>query len=183
MSSKTQYVILGLLHERALSGYEIKKIIDIQMKFFWQESYGQIYPVLNDLLNGGLIQEAFSGEHKPSERTKTLYKITDKGRDEIKKWFDAENEKETVRNELLLKLFLSTDDDRSAMRTHLIKMNEQSHAQLELFKQFSEELSMIVELHKNHRQVLDVLSLGIMQQELYCSWSKDLIEKYGKGGS
>jgi DNA-binding PadR family transcriptional regulator len=182
MSKKTRYVILGLLHERMLSGYEIKKIIDMQMKFFWQESYGQIYPVLGELLGEGLIQEAPDVDCKPSERTRTVYAITAKGRDDVKKWFEAENEKETVRNELLLKLFLSTDDDRLVMQKQLMKLHEQSRKQLELFREFREELTQIIALHKNHSQILDVLSLGISQQELYCAWSEELIKRYGESG-
>ena len=41
---KTRYVILGLLLEGSLSGYDIKKIIDTRFSFFWSESYGQLYP-------------------------------------------------------------------------------------------------------------------------------------------
>jgi DNA-binding PadR family transcriptional regulator len=37
---KTRYVLLGLLQEEELSGYEMKKAIDIRMSFFWQESFG-----------------------------------------------------------------------------------------------------------------------------------------------
>ena len=43
---QTDYVILGLLAERPLSGYQIKKIIDIRFQFFWSESFGQIFPAL-----------------------------------------------------------------------------------------------------------------------------------------
>ena len=47
---KTRYVLLGLLQEEELSGYEMKKIIDIRMSFFWQESFGQIYPELSKMI-------------------------------------------------------------------------------------------------------------------------------------
>lgn len=34
MESSTKYVILGLLYNESLTGYEIKKIIDSRMTFF-----------------------------------------------------------------------------------------------------------------------------------------------------
>lgn len=53
--NKTKFVILGLLSEGDLTGYEIKKIIDIRFSFFWNESYGQLYPELKNLEQDDLI--------------------------------------------------------------------------------------------------------------------------------
>jgi DNA-binding PadR family transcriptional regulator len=46
---QTDYVILGLLSEAPMTGYTIKRLIDIRFKFFWNESYGQLYPELRAL--------------------------------------------------------------------------------------------------------------------------------------
>jgi DNA-binding PadR family transcriptional regulator len=42
--SKTKYPILGLLAEQPMSGYDIKKLVDVRFSFFWNESYGQSIP-------------------------------------------------------------------------------------------------------------------------------------------
>ena len=54
---QTDYVILGLLAERPLSGYQIKKIVDIRFGFFWSESFGQIFPALKSLAVQGFAAE------------------------------------------------------------------------------------------------------------------------------
>ena len=93
MARKTQYVILGLLTEQPLSGYDIKKIIDFRFKFFWNESYGQIYPELKQLIEKGYIQ-TLSNE---TDRGKQLYQITELGLDHLKKWLEVKPDTETMR--------------------------------------------------------------------------------------
>lgn len=53
--NKTGYVILGLLSDRSISGYGIKKLRERRFHHFWSESYGQIYPELKRLLGAKLI--------------------------------------------------------------------------------------------------------------------------------
>jgi PadR family transcriptional regulator AphA len=175
MKNRTGYVLLGLLQEEVLTGYEMKKIINERMSFFWQESYGQIYPKLKMLLQGGYI-ETVTDESNEFERKKIKYKITEKGREELEKWMIEKNEKNSTRSECLLKLYLSNDDNVEKMKVHLKSFYQENKKQLELFKVFEKQLTEDINIHDNHRRILSVLSLGIKQQELYCEWSKELID-------
>lgn len=180
---KTRYVILGLLLEEDLSGYEIKKIIDIRMSFFWQESYGQIYPEISRMKEEGLIDyldTADSAEQALAKREKTKYKITAKGREELHQWMQAENEKDTTRSEFLLKMYFSTDQNLSDMKKHILRFMEQSEQKLQLFQMFDSELKKIADMHNNHRQILYVLDLGIRQAKLYVDWSREMLEHIEK---
>ena len=40
------YVLLGLLSHNPMTGYDIKKSVATRMSYFWDLSYGQIYPTL-----------------------------------------------------------------------------------------------------------------------------------------
>ena len=51
---KTRFALLGLLSWKPMSGYDIKKIVDIGLSHFWNENYGQIYPSLDALVKEGL---------------------------------------------------------------------------------------------------------------------------------
>ncbi len=53
---KTRFVILGLLAEGPMSGYTIKKLVEARFRFFWSESYGQLYPELKALVAEGRIE-------------------------------------------------------------------------------------------------------------------------------
>src|SRR6266536_1228811 len=64
--SGTALVVLGLLALRPRSGYEIKQTIDKTTRFFWNASYGQIYPELRRLAAAGLVE----GEAAPAVRTR-----------------------------------------------------------------------------------------------------------------
>jgi DNA-binding PadR family transcriptional regulator len=172
---KTRYVLLGLLQEENLSGYEMKKIIDKRMSFFWQESFGQIYPELNKMAEEGLVVISNTGSERDIKREKIRYKIAPRGEKELKKWMEAENEKDTVRSEFLLKMYLSTPKNIEEMRRHIIRFKEQSEEKLELFNLFESELNKIIEVHNNHRQILCVLNLGIRQAKLYIDWSKEIL--------
>jgi PadR family transcriptional regulator, regulatory protein AphA len=173
---KTRYVLLGLLQEENLSGYEMKKIIDIRMSFFWQESFGQIYPELSKMAEEGLVEISNTKSERDIKREKIRYKITPKGENEFKKWMEKENEKDTVRSEFLLKMFLSTSKNVEEMRKHVTKFKEQSEEKLKLFNLFEAQLNQIIEVHNNHRQILYVLDLGIRQAKLYIDWSEEILK-------
>ena len=114
---QTDYVILGLLEDEPMTGYEIKKLIDIRFKFFWSESFGQIFPALKNLLNFKLIEEL--QWDSDSKRKKKIYKITKKGEEELKNWLMLPVEKETVRFEILVKMYFSKLVDSSFMIEHI----------------------------------------------------------------
>ncbi len=111
---KTQYAILGALMHGPFSGYDLKKMINNSIGFFWSENYGRIYPVLGSLETKGFIKkQVIEQEKKPS---KHLYTVTDGGREFFLKWLDKPAEFEKIRHELLLKIFFgnfSTDISNS----------------------------------------------------------------------
>ncbi len=177
---KTRYVMLGLLQQENLSGYEIKKIIDMQMTFFWQESYGQIYPELNRMQDEGLIESAEIPEEEKTRHEKNKYRITEAGTQALKSWMEHENEKDSSRSEFLLKLFLSTEKNEEEMKRHIIRFQEESEQRLQLFRLFQSQLTKEIDLHQNHRQILMVLDLGIRQAQLYIDWCRDTIKELVK---
>src|SRR5256712_13582840 len=55
-ANTSRYAILGVLSRRPMSGYDVKKLIERSIAHFWNESYGQIYPILNRLAAEGLAE-------------------------------------------------------------------------------------------------------------------------------
>lgn len=173
MQKRTKYVILGLLRDEAMTGYEIKKCIDQRMSFFWQESYGQIYPELNSLLAGGMIAEEPVQTGETNRRGKIKYRITPSGIEAFNRWMKEDNEKDTVRSEALLKFSLATGVNDDDLIKHLETFYQRNKERLNLYLAFEKNLKEFIRVHENHRYILEVLSLGIKQQELYCSWSEE----------
>ena len=102
--SGVEYVILGTLSWRPLTGYEIKQIVDSSTRFFWAASYGQIYPELRRLAAAGLV-EAESDD--TGNRRRIRYSLTPAGRDRLAAWLRAPGAGYELRDEGLLKLFFA----------------------------------------------------------------------------
>lgn len=171
---QTDYVILGLLGERPMSGYEIKKVVDIRFGFFWNESFGQIFPSLKRLFEEGLITEA-EAEEKGGHSRK-LYRATPSGVAALQSWLAQPVEKETYRLEILLKLYFSTYADPAVMLGHLAAFEESHLRQLEILNLFQKELEGILDADENHREILRVIDCGQKVNRAYLDWSRETTE-------
>ena len=75
----TRLIILGLLQERSLHGYEIKHIIETRMGDWTSIAFGSIYFALKKLTDEGLLQIE-TAEQQGNRPSRTIYGITDEGR-------------------------------------------------------------------------------------------------------
>ena len=72
-----ELAILGLLKERAMHGYQLKKRLADTLGGFWQVSYGSLYPALKRLQREEAVEMIFPKEQVG--RRKNVYRITEKG--------------------------------------------------------------------------------------------------------
>src|SRR3989441_459829 len=72
-----EMAILGLLKERAMHGYQLKKRLSDTLGSFWQVSYGSLYPALKRLQREAALEMIFPREQVG--RRKNVYRITEKG--------------------------------------------------------------------------------------------------------
>ena len=101
--NKSRYALLGVLSVCPGSGYDIKKFMQQSTGYFWNESYGQIYPLLKQLEQEGLATHHTEKQEGKPERY--VYALTDQGMEELQRWLIEPVEDGVERNELLLKLF------------------------------------------------------------------------------
>ncbi len=76
-----ELAVLGLLKERAMHGYELRKQLTQRLGFFWTVSFGSLYPTLRKLERRGWVEKA-----KPAPTTgrrKQVYRITAAGEREF----------------------------------------------------------------------------------------------------
>lgn len=136
--NKTKYAILGVLSLRPCSGYDIKKFCDHSIAHFWSENYGHIYPVLKQLeAEGAICKETEFTEGKPA---RNVYRLTDKGRNELKEWLLQSVEPEPHRMEFLLQLFFSKDIPLEIVLTKLKSAKEECEKILQQYLKI--EMSM-----------------------------------------
>lgn len=80
------YIILGMVFDDSLTGYDIKKYIENGIGVFYKASYGSLYPALNKLTKSGYLtmyEEPLGG------RKKNYYKITDEGMKIFLEWLSS----------------------------------------------------------------------------------------------
>jgi DNA-binding PadR family transcriptional regulator len=76
--------VLGLLKERSMHGYELRKQLGAMLGPFYQVSWGSLYPTLRRLAKAGAVEKAEAAD-KPKAgaltggRRKTVYTITPEG--------------------------------------------------------------------------------------------------------
>ena len=73
--------ILGLLKERPMHGYELKKRLSYMLGHFWTVSYGSLYPALKRLERAGDIERAYSVREKTRHRN--VYRVTRAGENDF----------------------------------------------------------------------------------------------------
>ena len=150
---KSRYAILGLLSWQPMSGYDIKKLIEMGLQHFWRESYGQLYPTLNQLVDEGLAKRK---ESTGTGRRRHLYSITTKGRREFADWLKEPTGEAPVRNEFLLKFFLTGRQDTSESLRLVEEFQKQEQARLEMFTMSEAVLRKAHRLHTYPEELAEV---------------------------
>ena len=102
MTSTLGYAILGLLARRPRTGYDLARLMERPVGWFWTASHSQIYPELGKLERAGLVEVVGRG----ARQSKT-YGLTDPGRDELRRWLVEVEPDRAQRSESGLRLFLA----------------------------------------------------------------------------
>ena len=171
---KTQFVLLGLIIDGPKSGYEMKKTIECSIGYFWQESYGQIYPALHFLSKQNYISK--KSVNQKSKPDKIIYSITKSGIEYFQNWLKSPINNPPQRNELLLRLFFGSasniNNSITILENHIIEYSK-------LYNTFLDIKKLV---HSNH--VIDsgpvenstfsmlTLEYGIMSCKTEIDWAK-----------
>jgi PadR family transcriptional regulator AphA len=115
-----------------MSGYEMKSLIEQSVGYFWQESYGQLYPTLRKLQKSGHVtHRTKSSRTRPDKK---IYRITAAGRKRLREWLASPTPPEPVRNELLLKMFFGMFADHSVIGEHVQTLLDGQQKRLKKFE-------------------------------------------------
>ncbi len=169
----TIYILLGLLNHEELSGYDIKKRIDIMISNFWEIGYGQIYPTLARLEKEGLVTKRTSETSNGPE--KNLYSITGAGRDLLTQWLKVPEQKEYTKYEILVKLFFGslvpTRDNINRIEAFKARHSE-NMKMIQLFKQ---NLEQILNQDEDHVFFYISVLFGEKIYKAYLEWADEAV--------
>ncbi|MFJ7732869.1 PadR family transcriptional regulator [Lysinibacillus sp. NPDC097231] len=158
---KGRDVVLGLLMEKELSGYDIKIVFEEVFTYFFDGSFGMIYPTLRQLEKEGKIKkEVVMQEGKPNKK---MYFITDEGREEFYQYMKTDVEKDVLRSDFLMRMYFGNYTDTQTMKKWIEEEIERKEAYVtdlllkyEKWKEgitFAEEISLDVGIASYTAQV------------------------------
>lgn len=126
--------LLGLINSCPLSGYDLKKLFEESVNFFWSAQVSQIYRELKTLERAGSVVSTV--ESSRSGPNKNIYRITEVGKARLKAWLldDSREIGEDNRNEFLLRVFLSSSIGGDELLGLLRKRLEKYKRDLERLK-------------------------------------------------
>ncbi len=124
-SSQTEMAVLGGLSIEPMTAYALREAIHTVLGHFWRESFGQIYPTLNDLERKGHVRR----EGGPRAHSST-FAITAAGTARLRELLNEPIQETPPRNGLLLRLFFGRSLGRDRCRDLLADARSNAEAQL-----------------------------------------------------
>lgn len=173
--NRTKYTVLGILALDEHSGYEIVKIIEGSINYFWSESEGQIYPALTLCVKEGLAT-CKKQKSKTIGRIKKMYAITTNGKKELANWLKKEPQTTLVRNELLLKLFFGHNIDTEDNIYHVRHAKKEVENEISTFMQMREQLINQYKKSPHLKYWLITLDYGVRIAKAQLTWCKESLK-------
>lgn len=171
-------VILGLLRERPLYGYELKHVIEDHMGDWTSIAFGSIYFALDKLSKEGFVEKV-SVEQEGKRPSRSVYQITDAGRDEFMRllregWQDVERQYFELDVCLFFMRYLPLDEAKEYLRRRRVILE---HSLTEVQKHRDEQLA-IPEVPALAGAIFDHT---LVHTEAELRWVSDLLEKMESG--
>ncbi len=166
--------ILVCLTERPMTGYELAKLFDSSVGFFWRAGHQQIYRELQQLRADRLVSsEEVIQSGRPN---KTIYTITDAGLDRIQIWSRELSERPPVRDNMLVKLYALDHVDLDALTTEIANRLAKHRARLATYERILAKRYSGKEMGMRETGWLLGLRVGLMTERGYVSWCKEALD-------
>jgi DNA-binding PadR family transcriptional regulator len=168
--SRTRFVALGMLALGPASAYALRQRIASSVGFFWQESFGQLFPTLAQLEREGLVSGRSVSEGKRRRRD---YEITPAGESTLAAWLHERPAPQPERNELLLKVFFANPGDVDALGSFIAHADADARAQVKVLRGI--EVSLRESYATDPRLPFWLLTVryGILGNEALVRWCKE----------
>ena len=172
------YVLLAGIDATPSSGYDLKLWLANLGRHFWAAEHSSIYPALQQLQAAGYI--AHRERLGQKGQTRKIYKLTVKGRKELKRWVDEPSDDAQIRDEQMVKVLCFDLLPRERVIAHLQRIKEHHAAKLFYYQ----------DLFQRHREnppketrlgPFLTLKRGILAAKAYVQWCDEALLIVAKG--
>lgn len=169
-----EYIIMGMLMEGSMSGYDLKKTIDGSVGTFYTASYGSLYPALKRMTERGQLSVLDTEDSK----NKKLYTLLPEGRELFFRWLGEPLQ--STRMELLGKIFfydyLDEDTRQQRLDEYLTKIAGEIGRLRAVEQIVAGELAELP--HPEHYYYrVSVLSYGLAHYLMEQEWIRNIKER------
>lgn len=179
-----KYAILSLLAHDPLTGYELMKLFDGSVGYFWHATHPQIYKELARLESEGqIVHRSVEQRGRP---TKKIYSLSESGHRDLLAWLKIPAAAQRVKDEMMLKTFCCGLLDTVEALDLLDRHRELHVGRLRRYQELERFLGSGLNVMSRER-VGPYLTLlrGIRYERDYISWcedARDLVERADSPG-
>ena len=123
----TSHAILGLLSVRSWTTYELAKQVQRSLGWFWPRAERKLYDEPKRLVAAGLAR---SEAEMTGARPRTVYTVTRRGRDALRRWLDQPPAPPALEFEGMIKVFFADGGTLEQLRANLLAIVETADARL-----------------------------------------------------
>jgi PadR family transcriptional regulator AphA len=146
-----------------MSGYDVKKFFDQSVGLIWNATHSQIYVQLDQLEGEGLVEKrSIIQEGRPN---KNLYRATEKGLQELKRWLAEPITVPDYKDEFMLRFFFSDFLERQVLKGHLERARELMKARRQALEKVSNQKVPPMSNITRHAAIM-----GQRYYQLYLDW-------------
>jgi len=171
--------ILGLLSYGPMTGYDVMKLFNESLNFFWNAQTSQIYRELGALENNGwVVSKQVVQVGKPN---KNLFTISKEGNEELLRWIDGHSldDLAKVRDDMTMRIFFSSRGNRELLVAELIEYREMNERYMHSLKLTENTLSQRAKLASNPDEKLYWLMAvkrGYFSSKANIEWVDECLE-------
>lgn len=122
-----RHCILGLLAQKPMSGYDIRRVMEKLGWLIGSPSYGSLYPALHALYDEGLVTvDVLAQAGKPDRK---LYWPTEAGRRSLQDWVNQSGPADVTLKAFVMHLLLADSFSADGLIAYLLQRREQILAQ------------------------------------------------------
>lgn len=173
--------ILVCLADEPLTGYDLAKTFASSIGFFWHADHQQIYRVLRQLKDDGLVDDELVVQHgRPNKR---VYSITAAGRQRLMDWSADVGDPPPIKDDMMVKLYGLRHLDVAAVRTEVEARLTHHRERLALYERIrARSFAGMDASDAGPRDPLQTgrhlgLQLGLAYERSWVAWCEDAVRR------
>lgn len=169
-----EQVILGVLMQQPMSGYDIKKVMDHSVGLFYRASFGSLYPALGRLADKGRVTVTELEDSK----NKKIYAIEEPGRADFLGWL--KEPLDSNKNAHLIKIFFYDYLDEDTRQYRLAEYETGLRGKMGQIRAVQQIVAGELEQVDNPEDYyyrVSVLSYGLKHYEMEQQWIAQIKER------